>query len=410
MAKVIIIGGGASGCVAAIMAARHKNEVILIEKNDAIGKKILITGNGRCNYWNKNQDISHYHSKDSELLKDIITSENQNKVLNFFDNIGIVPKIKNDYYYPNSNQATSIKAALYYELRNLKVNVLYNTKVNDIRKLDDEFIVNTSNGIFKSEKVIISTGSKAMPKTGSDGDGYSFALSLGHSINNVLPALTQVNGVDNYYKNWSGIRLDAILSLYEDDSLIKKEYGELQLTDKGISGICTFNLSGYVAKGLSKNKNEVIYINFIPQLNLKSVDDFVIWLKERNNKLNNRTIPELLDGVINYKLIYLFLKILNINPDTHLEKLSDVKQIELAKLFMNYPFKVKDINSFDKGQVCSGGVSLQEINLNTMESKIVKNLYFTGEILDVDGDCGGYNLGYAWMSGILAGESVGSDD
>lgn len=407
MTKVIVVGGGASGLAAAISSARKGLDVTILERNDTLAKKILITGNGKCNYWNEDQDLNHYHSTNEELLKQVITKENQEKVLNFFESLGVVPKIKNGYYYPYSNQAVSIKSVLINEIQNLNVKVVTNSFVEKIEKKDNQFIVSTTDFTYVSDVVILATGSKAAPKTGTDGNGYMLAKNFGHTIIPVLPSLTQVYGDGKYYKQWNGIRVDAKLSLYEDDTFIKEETGELHLTDYGLSGICTFNLSGRIAKGLKENKEEIIYINFIPDIEVNSCESFISWLDKRNEMLSNRTIDQLFDGFINYKLIFLILNLVHIDSHLSWNELSRDKKIEFASLILRHAVKVVSTSDFSKAQVCSGGVDLKEINLYTMESLKVKKLYITGELLDVDGDCGGYNLGFAWISGILAGENAG---
>lgn len=410
MTKVIVVGGGASGLVAAICAARKGSEVVILERNNALAKKILITGNGKCNYWNEDQNLEHYHSSSMECLQEVFSSGKQNEVVSFFENMGVVPSIKNGYYYPYSNQAVSIKAVLLNEIASLSISVKTEALVHKIFKKQNQFVVSTDQQDYFCDAVILATGSKATPKTGSDGNGYNLASSLGHSIFPVLPSLTSVYGVETYYKEWSGIRMNARLSLYEDNILKKEESGELQLTDYGLSGICIFNLSGMIARGLAQHKNEKILINFIPDLPVMSIDDFVLWLDERNQKLKKRTISQLFDGFIPYKLVYLFLRLAKIDSNASWNSLSEEKKLSFASFFLTYPFPVAKTSDFEKAQVCSGGVPLQEVNLQTMESKKVKGLYFCGEILDVDGDCGGYNLGFAWMSGMIAGENAGEQN
>jgi hypothetical protein len=405
MAKVIVIGGGASGLTSSIYAARGKNEVILLEKNNAVGKKIFITGNGKCNYWNEDQDIKHYHSSTQELVSSIITEDNQKKILKFFDDIGIIPYIKNGYYYPYSNQAVSMKSSLHNEAVQSGVEIIYNENVLNISKVNDEFLITTENNKYKCDKVIIATGSKSAPKTGSTGDGYLFSKNFNHTIIPVLPSLVKLNGSDSFYKKWNGIRTHAKLSLYEDKTFVKEEEGELQLTDSGISGICVFNLSGMALRGLHNHKKEEIQINFVPFFK-GDEKEFVTWLDKRNKDLSGRNIDELFEGFINYKLVYLFLEILHISPKLSWNKLNNTEKVHIAKMFLDFKFTVKNNSTFESSQVCSGGVSLKEINLETMESLKVKGLYLVGEVVDVDGDCGGYNLGFAFISGMLAGDSI----
>ena len=403
MSKVVVVGGGASGLVASIIAKKNNNEVIILEKNNMCGKKILITGNGKCNYWNENQDLIYYHSSNEDVLDKIITSENKNELLNFLSSIGIIPKIKDGYYYPYSNLAASIQYALIKEAEVLGVRIIENYNVLSVIKKDDKFIINDD---ITCDKLIISTGSKAAPKTGSDGKGYEILTHFGHKIIPVLPALVQLKGEENYFKLWNGIRTNANISLYINNKYIKEEAGELQLTDYGISGICVFNLSRYVSRALSENKKVHVNINFADWFK-GDKEDFIIFMDNRNIRMKNRKIYELLEGFLNYKLVDTILKINKIDKESNWDNLNKEQKEKIAVSILSFHLNITDTNSFDKAQVCSGGVPLHEINPKTMESKLVDGLYITGELLDVDGDCGGYNLGFAWMSGIIAGESVG---
>lgn len=395
MKKVVIIGGGASGLVAAIYAAKEGNEVTILERNNSVGKKILITGNGRCNYFNENQSLSHYHSSDIQELKKILTIHNLSEVLGFFDEIGIVPKIKNDYYYPNSNQAVSIKEALLLECELSKVKIKTDYLVTKIIKKDNKFIINDE---ITADKVIIAAGSKAAPKTGSDGIGYTLAKKLNHTIIKPLPALVQLISNDST-KDWNGIRCDVNVTLIENGKEINEETGEIQLTDYGVSGICVFNLSGYIAKGLDQNKKEEILINFLPE-----IKDFTTFMNERNNKVKGRNISRLFDGLLNYKLADVLIKKSKINKESYWNDLTPKEKETLKQNITKFKLNITGTNSFDKAQVCSGGIPLTEINPLTMESLKTKDLYFAGEILDVNGDCGGYNLTFAWATGMLAGK------
>ena len=406
MQNIVIIGGGASGLVAAIVAAKKGKKVLLLEKNNICGKKILVTGNGRCNYFNEEQDIIHYRSENKEKLEKIITKSNTDKVLNFFTKLGIEPKIKNGYYYPFSNQAVSIQNALISELKNLNVEVRNNIEIQKILKEENYFKIITDKETFETEKVILATGSKASPKTGSDGIGYIICKEFGHKIIKPLPALVQLRGNEKYFKDWNGIRADVSIGLYEDNEKIAEEIGEIQLTDYGISGICVMNLSGRVARGLNENKNEKVKINFLNGLNIYTKEQCYDFINKRNILLSNRTIIELLEGVLNYKLINVLLKKSNINNKKTWNDLTEKEKEALITNIIELEIDILDTNSFDKSQVCSGGVTLDEINIDTMKSNIVNGLYIIGELLDVDGDCGGYNLTWAWLSGIIAGENV----
>lgn len=406
--KIIVVGGGASGLISAIFSANGKNDITILERNNICGKKILATGNGKCNYWNDDQSIRHYHSSNYELLEKIITSDVKDKVLNFFDSIGIVPKIKNGYYYPYSNQATSIQTALILQAKLLGVKIDTGILVENIIKKDNQYSIVTNDKTYFADKVILATGSKAAPKTGSDGVGYELAKKLGHTVIKPLPALVQINGKGNYFRELSGIKQDVKVSLIENNKVIKEELGEINLTDYGLSGICVMQLSGMIARGLESKKTEIIMINFMPWLNC-DVNEFISWMDERSKKVLNRTVTELLDGVLNYKLVNFLIKKSNIKLTSRWQDLSKESKLDLANNIIAFKQEVISTNSFDKAQVCSGGIPLSEININTMESLKSKGLYIIGELLDVDGDCGGYNLGFAWMSGILAGNDISKE-
>ena len=394
---IVIIGGGASGLIAAITASKNKeNKVTLIEKNQTLGKKILATGNGKCNYYNSNQELSHYNSTNNNLLEEIITKENTKSVEEFFSNLGIIPKIKNGYYYPFSNQATTIKNALVKEVeKNTKV--LLETSVERIEKINNKFQIKTNNGVIECDKVIIATGSKASPKTGSTGDGYKFLKDLNHTIIKPLPALVQLKTKGNFLKDWTGIRTDVEVYLHINNKLIKSDQGEIQLTNYGVSGICIFNLSRFVPIALNNNEKVEIKINFLPFTNMPEV------LLESIS--NNKSVNDILEGILNNKLVQVILNKSSINKDKKYNELSSKEKEVLIENLTNFTLEVIGTNSYEECQVCSGGIPLTEINTKTMESKIIKNLHIVGELLDVDGDCGGYNLTFAWITGLLAGKS-----
>jgi len=405
--KVAIIGGGASGLTAAIVAARNKADVTILERNSDCGKKLLMTGNGRCNYWNQDQNLSHYHSKNFEYLKEILTEENKKRVEEFFNSLGIIPMVKNGYYYPYSNQATSVKSALLKEIELQNVKVIPNFYVEEIKKENGVFLINPRTQNLAFDRVILATGSKAYPKTGSDGNGYILVKNFHHSITPVLPSLVQLRGKENYFKDWEGVRTSVSLSLLVDGTLEKEEQGEIQLTRYGISGICTFNISGIVARELARKKKVTVQINFCP---IVSKNEFLSWFSKRNESLNVETLEGLLEGFLNYKLIPIILKQAGLKKTQKWKDLSSEERKHLSKWVTEFSLEITDTNDFEQAQVCSGGVSLEEMNLKTMESKKEKGLYIIGELLDVDGDCGGYNLGFAWISGIIAGDGVVKND
>lgn len=405
MEKIGIIGAGASGLVAAIFAKNNNNEVIIFERNKDCGKKILATGNGRCNYFNSDNNLIHYESSSPNLISEIINEETEQEVLDFFDRLGIIPQIKNGYFYPFSNQASTIRNALLNECRKKGI-VIYNEfLVTDIKKDNNKFIVTSDSERIKVDKLVISTGSFASPKSGSDGMGYSFLNNMGHSIIKVLPSLVQLKTKGSFLKLWQGVRTQATVALYENDCFIRSESGELQLTDYGISGICVFNLSNRVSRGLDNRKEEVIYINFLPFLEENKKEWFI-----NQTNLTNKNIKELLLSILNEKIVEVIFKESSLDINKKFNELSDNEQDKFISYCTNFKVEVIGTKSFDSAQVCSGGIPLSEVNLSTMESKNVNNLYITGELLDITGDCGGYNLGIAWRTGIVAGKAIGGDN
>lgn len=401
MKQVVVIGGGASGLVAAIFAASNGNRVKVLERNASPLKKLLITGNGKCNYFNKDMTIKHFYSSNINGLDRIINENNIKEIFLFFDRIGIVPKIKNGYYYPFSGISASIKEALLLEAKLSGVEIINDFLVEDIIKCE-KFIINPNKEKIEADSVIISSGGVACPKTGSDGIGFNLAKKFNHTVIKPLPALVKLKGNEKYFKDWDKIRSNVKLSLYEDDNFVKSEEGELQFTSSGISGICAFNLSGIIARGLNEGKKEKIKINFIPWNKIDVID----MLEERSEIVTGRTITEFLEGFLHYKLVKIILEKSKINPNKYYDELTNKEKYSLGENLANFSLNITDVGSFEEAQVSSGGVSLSEVNVLTMESNKEKELYFTGEIMDVYGDCGGYNLGFAFISGMLAGKAI----
>lgn len=400
--SVAVIGAGASGIMASIKAA-EKESVILIDGNDRIAKKIMVSGNGKCNYWNEDIDITKYNSSNKDILENILTYKD--KVLDELNNIGLVPTIKNGYYYPRSETSSSVRALFEYQITQKNIETKYNFKVESIYKENNKFVITSNSGEkVIADKVILTTGSKASPKTGSDGSGYAIAESFGHTIKPVLPSLTPLIIFTNKKLKWAGVRTQASISLFIDNKFIKSEEGEIQLTEYGVSGICVFNLSGLASRALYEEKSVKIRINFLPE-----IENIESYLRNRFHKFSNFTIERVLESLLHYEIIFLILDKLNIHLDTLCKDISDDKIKMLADTIKNLEFNIIDTKDYDRAQVCTGGILLSEINPDTMESKIIHNFYLAGEILDVDGICGGYNLAFAFTSGYLAGKGCQDD-
>lgn len=403
MNQVIVIGGGPSGIVAAIFAKRSNNRVLVLEKNSHPFKKLLMTGNGKCNYLNEVYGLSNYHSENIDIVNEILTDSNIQNVRDFFDLLGIVPKIKNGYYYPFSNQATTIQNVLIKEASDRGVEILCDCSVEDVILEQDGYKVITSHGDFIANQVVLATGSCAAPKTGSDGWGYSLLERLGHSLVKPLPALVQLTSNCPYSKIWDGVRSDVSLELFEDGRMIAKEEGEVQLTSYGISGICTFNLSHFVTRGLDSSKKEEIHINFVPFIETLITP----WMEDYSRKHPNKSLRELLEGFLNYKIVDVILRSTSFQNRESYSSLTKEEKIVLCHALRSFSMEITGTKGFDSCQVCNGGLRLDEVSSSTMESKKLSGFYVVGELLDMNGNCGGYNLTTCWISGMLAGKSIG---
>ena len=402
MCDVVIIGGGASGIVSSIFAKKKNNKVVILERNDKVLKKLLMTGNGRCNYMNESYSTKNYHSEDIDIVDKIISSDKIEMVKDFFEDLGVVPKIKNGYYYPYSNQALTIKNMLEEKAISMGVDIRYNSLVTDVCKEDDKFVILCNDEKITCDKLVIATGSCAYPKTGSDGSGYKFLSNFDIDMVEVVPALVQLTSDFKYLKDWDGVRSDVRLELFEDDKYIDTEEGEIQLTNYGISGICTFNLSHYVTRGI-KNHKYTMSINFVPFIETLITP----WMDNYAKNNSDKCIYKLLEGFLNTKLIDIILKVSNIDGNSYYKDLDNDTKLVLCKNLRGLKINIIGTKSFDSSQICSGGVKLTEIDPNTFELKKIKNLYVTGELLDMNGNCGGYNLTTCWISGILSGKSIG---
>lgn len=402
--EVIVVGGGASGLVAAMIAARNHHKVTILEHKDKVGKKILATGNGKCNYTNYVQSLDCYRSCDLNGVKKILEQFNEKDTIQLFAQLGIYPKERNGYVYPNSEQAASIVDVLCMEAKRLNVSILCGEDVKKVKKQGAKFQVLTDKNAYSCDSVILSTGGCASKNLGSDGSGYELAKQLGHSVRTPLPALVQLKSNASYRKSLSGVRTPAQVRILVDGKEVAKEKGEILFAAYGISGIPVMQVSRYASVGLHKKKKVQLQLDFLPELPFQEV---VQLIQERCRYSKHKTAKEVLIGLFNHKLSYVLLQESGISPEICSIQIKNQQWKRLVQKIKEFSMDIIDTNGFENAQTCTGGVPLTQMKLDTLESKIVSGLYMTGELLDVDGTCGGYNLQWAWSSGFVAGSNIG---
>ena len=385
---------------AAVTAARGGAEVVVLEHGERPGKKLLSTGNGKCNLTNYHMVPEAYFG-DREFAWKVIEKYPVRETLAFFESMGLMVTDRNGYVYPNSGQASSVLDALRFEMEHLKVSLKCGCDCLEIGK---DLTVKTSLGTEKGDAVILSAGSKAAPKTGSDGSGYRLAKRLGHHIRKPLPALVQLRCQENWLKAAAGVRAEGEVSLYIDGSPAASDRGEIQFTDYGISGIPVFSVSRFAARAIDEKKTVSAKLDLLPGMEKKALEQF---LRQRADRLKYLPAEDFLVGVINKKLSGVLLKAAGISRGDSAGTITKKQLMRLSDVLKGMAVTVMETNPFEQAQVCSGGVDTAQVDPETMESRLIKGIYFAGEILDVDGICGGYNLQWAWSSGISAGKNAG---
>lgn len=403
--ELIIIGGGASGILAAINAKNLGIDVSIIEGNNRIAKKLLTTGNGRCNITNKCTDFNRFHSENSEFFYHVLNSFTFSHTIDFFEQLGLpIITLEDGKMYPMSLQASSVVDILKASLEEREIPTYLNTKVTDIKAYKNGFKIFTNlDETYECRKLILSCGGKSAPKSGSDGSGFALAKKLGHSIIEPVPALVQLKLDYAKLKALSGVKFDGIGEILIDNKSVEKEYGEILFTDYGISGPPILQLSRSASLGVLKSKKVTLKIDIMSNMSLDHLKDF---LENHWGAFGYRTVHDSFIGILNKKLIPTLLKECYI--DNIHKSCWDLTWNEKENIYRHlkaWEFDVIGTNGFSNSQVTAGGVNTLEINPDTLESRIVPNLYFTGEILDVDGDCGGFNLQWAWASGVIAAKS-----
>lgn len=404
--SLIIVGGGAAGLTSALIAKDFGIDVAILEGTDRIGKKILTTGNGRCNISNENINKNRYHSENPNFFEHTLNSFTLKDTIDFFAYLGIpLVTLDGGKIFPMSLQASSVLDILRFALDEKNIPLYVNTKAKEIVKQKNGFkIYCTNDNTYECEKLIIATGGKSAPKTGSDGSGYTLAKQLGHSIVSQVPALVQLKLNYNRLKALSGVKFDGYAEIFINDKPLQKEFGEILFTDYGISGPPILQLSRAASYGLSKNNKVSLKIDMLPNITSENLKEF---LENHWSVFGSRSVHDSFIGIINKKMIPIILKEAKIE-DIHKPcwDLNWKEKNAIYTLLKQWEFEVSGNNSFSNAQVTAGGVNTKEVNPKTLESNIVPGLFFAGEILDVDGDCGGFNLQWAWSSGAIAGKSA----
>lgn len=407
--KVIIIGGGASGIMAAITASRLGAKVTILERKDRIGRKILATGNGRCNLTNKNISVDYYHNtkEEQDFLENILNSFNIEETLTFFNELGIeIVEKEAGKLYPRSDQANSILSVLLLELQRLKVEIKCEEEVNKI-ELNKNIKVFTQNNNYYCNKLIIAAGGKSCPDLGSNGSGFQLAKSLGHTINQTFPSLVQLKTDYPFLKHLKGTKVIGTVKLIDyNNEIIKEDGGEVLFTDYGISGPPVLQISRYASYNYINNIDTYILIDLVPEYTFSQLDELLI---RRFSLMPSKEAKDSLLGFINNRLIVPILKASEIELSKKAGDITKIERKRLSNSLKNLSMKVIGTQDYNNSQVTGGGIKLDEVNKNNLASKKAKDVYFCGEILDVDGICGGYNLQWAWSSGHVAGKYASSN-
>ena len=413
-ADVIVVGGGASGMMAAIRAAECGASVLLLEGGKRPGRKILMTGNGRCNYTNRRMKNDCFRSRETGAAMRVIGSFTEKDLIAWFAERGMITAEKDGYCYPRSHQASAVQALLEQEAKRVGVHIKTNCLVKAVSgSVADGFSVRTEIGdVFGASRVILAAGGMAAPVTGSNGSGYALARGLGHSLLEPVPALVPLTAAEKFCRRWEHVRTRGRITLLIRDKKRAEAEGELQLTSYGISGIPVFQVSRYASCELSAYEKAG---NTAARLPIKALINFLPeWTKEQwsaetaaESRWAKITLGQIFSGLFPDRLAEVLLSLANVQTGRMAGTLSEAERIKLWETCTSLSLTITGTRGFEAAQVTAGGIPTREVDLSTMESRFCPGLYLAGEILDVDGICGGYNLQWAFSSGWLAGQCAG---
>ena len=403
---VIVIGGGASGIVAAISAKRNGADVTLLERNSRVGKKILATGNGRCNLTNLNSDVNFYNGQNPKFIYSTFGQFGTQETLLFFEKLGIEYKVEgNGKVFPMSDQSSSVLDVLLYELNRLGVTVNIDCYVIQLKQNKGNFLVKTSdNRIFSCDSIVFATGGHSMPSSGSDGNGYELIKQFNHSVVPIFPSLVQLVLKCDFLKRLDGVKILGRADLIVNKKSCSTETGDILFTSYGISGPPILQLSRKAGEFLQNNRDCYIRVSILDTM---TEDEIEQRLERRFEDNSYKTIFESMIGLINKRLIPVILLEANISNQNRLaSSLSKSEKKQIASLLKKWDFQIIGTKDWNNSQATAGGVNTNEVYSDTLESKKVKGLFFSGEVLDIDGQCGGFNLQWAWSSGMIAGRNA----
>lgn len=407
MSKVLVVGGGAAGMFAAIFAAYNGNEVHIFEKNEKLGKKLFITGKGRCNITNASDMDTLFSSvvTNSKFLYSSFYGYTNQDVIEFFERIGVQTKIeRGNRVFPLSDHSSDVIAGLTRELKQLGVEIHLHTAVKRVVGKEQFEYIELQNGTrIEGDACIIATGGFSYQTTGSTGDGYRFAKEVGHQVTEILPALVPLTIKEWYAKELQGLSLRNVnASIYDGKKKLYDDFGEMLFTHFGVSGPLMLSASSYIGKKLQEKELKLV-IDLKPALSMEQLDQRALRDFEENM---NKQFKNAIGKLFPTKMIPIMLELSGIDPDKKVNLISKEERTQFVSLMKNFTMTVTGLRDFNEAIITKGGVSVKEINPSTMESKLVKDLYFAGEVLDLDALTGGFNLQIAWSTGHAAGSSI----
>ena len=402
--RIGIIGGGAAGMVAAIVAAKEGMEVTVFEKNERVGKKILATGNGKCNLSNLVFGTDRYYGRNEEKLQKIFRVFSPWDTITFFEDMGLMIKEKNGYLYPYCEQAAAVLDVLRMQLEKEGVRIITNAPVYSADYQEDKkcFVLKAGNEEKEFDRLILACGSPASLKKGEGMDGYALARAFGHDFVQIVPGLCGLRSDESFCKALAGVRAQAKITLLINDEEVANETGEVQFTDYGVSGIPVFQISRLAAYACKRGDKVQVKIDFFPE---REAAEYAFMTKLRYESQKEKTLENYMTGILNKKINMVLIKSVGCKPNMTAKEAGIGKINEIMELARSFILHITEPGDIENAQICAGGVDMAQISTE-MESALIKGLYFAGEMVDVDGKCGGYNLQWAWTSGYVAAKYV----